>query len=462
MTTATQSSSARPGISQRKQATAIVTAAFGQNAIQTLVTTFILGYLVNYANFSSAAIGIVGIIITVAKILDAVSDPVMGSVIDMTRTRWGKLRPYILFSALPVAVLTGLMFSVPKTSETTQLVYFGVVYVLWGFVYTVCDVPLWALIGSAFVDPIARTRVVGNVRAFGSISLGLVTLGTMPLVALLSFSAGGVSSGGWSRAVFLIAIVGMGLYLLAFFFGRERVTSAQTRLTFRQLFRTLFRNRPLLLVLIGSILGFGRNMVQTGGTVLVGVFYGRKAATFDFTLVGASLIIGLVLAAFLTPVLIRRITSKRLVITSTLAAAVIYVINYFVGYSNLYVLMVFVFLAGLSSGIYLVLQPTLIADAVDDVENRTGVRNDGISFATLTFSSKVILALATGAFALFVVIAGYQSSVHVTPTIQNTLFVSITLLPALSCLLCVIPLFFYRLGGPTTGPGSRRPGAEGD
>jgi len=448
MTSVTTPAAAPAAIPQRRQATAIVTAAFGQNAIQTLVTTFVLGYLVNYAGFSSAAIGVVGIIITVAKILDAVSDPVMGSLIDMTHTRWGKLRPYILFSALPVAVLTGLMFSVPNAPEATQLVYFGIVYVLWGFIYTICDVPLWALIGSAFVDPIARTRVVGNVRAFGSISLGLVTLGTIPLVTALSFSSHGVTAGGWSRAVFLIAIVGMALYLLAFFFGRERVTTAQTHLKFRQLIRALLHNRPLLLVLVGSILGFGRNMVQTGGVVLVGVFYGKKGATFDFTLVGASLIIGLVLAAFLTPVLIRRITSKRLVISSTLVAAVIYVINYFVGYSNLYVLMVFVFLAGITSGIYLVLQPTLIADAVDDLENRTGVRNDGISFATLTFSSKVILALATGAFAFFVVIAGYQSNVHVTPAIQNTLFASITLLPALSCVLCVIPLFFYRLGGP--------------
>lgn len=433
-------------VSQRKQHVAIVTAAFGQNAIQTLVTTFIITYLLEYAHFSTAAIGVVGIIITVAKVLDAVSDPVMGSVIDMTQTRWGKLRPYILFSALPVAVLTGAMFSVPHGSPTLQLVFFGVVYVLWGFVYTVCDVPLWALIGSAFVDPLVRTRVVGDVRAFGSVSLGLVTLLTLPLVGLVSFGPK-ITTTGWSIAVFAIAIVGMGLYLLAFFFGRERVTEARTKLTFRQLFGALFHNKPLLLVLVGSVLGFGRNIVQTGGAVLVVVWYHNAG---DFTLIGGALIIGLILAAFLTPLLIRLISAKNAAISSTLIAAVIYVANYFAGYSNLIVLMVFVFLAGISSGIYLVLQPTLIADAVDDVEKRTGVRNDGISFATLTFSSKVIVALASGVFALFVVIAGYEAGVKVTPTMENILFMSITLVPAVSCVLCVIPLWFYRLGGPTT------------
>jgi sugar (glycoside-pentoside-hexuronide) transporter len=432
--------------SARTQSVAIVTAAFGQNAIQTLVTTFIIGYLLQYAHFSTAAIGVAGVIITVAKILDAVTDPVIGSIIDMTHTRWGKLRPYILFSAIPVAVLTGLMFSVPNAPETTQVIDFGVVYIIWGVVYSACDVPLWALIGSAFADPIQRTRVVSNVRAFGSISLGLVTLGMPYLAAALSFSKN-TNGAGWSRAVFLVAIVGMALYLLAFFFGRERQTDAKTQLTFRQLFGALFRNKPLLLVLVGSILGFGRNVVQTGGTTLVVAWYHKPE---DFTLIGGSLIIGLILASFLTRLLIRKISAKTAVIGSTLIAAVIYVVNYFAGYHNLYVLMVFVFLAGITSGIYLVLQPTLIADAVDDVEKRTGVRNDGISFATLTFSSKVIVAIATGAFALFVVLAGYHAGVHVTPSMANILLISITLLPAVSCLLCVIPLFFYRLGGPTT------------
>ncbi|TPX00652.1 MFS transporter, partial [Schumannella luteola] len=151
--------------SPRAQSIAIVTAGFGQNVVLTTVTTFVLAYLIQYAGISSAGIAVVTAIITVAKIVDAVTDPLMGVVIDLTRTRWGKLRPYILFSAAPVAALTALMFAVPDVDETAQLVYFGIVYLLWGFAYTVCDVPFWGLIGSAFPDPARRTRVIGNVRA---------------------------------------------------------------------------------------------------------------------------------------------------------------------------------------------------------------------------------------------------------------------------------------------------------
>lgn len=424
----------------RTQGRALVAAGFGQNVILTTVTTFILVYLLQYVHISTAGIAVVTTIITVAKFLDAVSDPLMGSLIDMTRTRWGKLRPFVLFSAVPVAILTGLLFSVPDIGETGQLLFFGIVYLLWGFAYTVCDVPFWGLIGSAFPDPAVRTRVISNVRAFGAISLGLATLGLPYLAQALSF--GPTSAAGWSRSVFLIAIVGMGLYLFAFFFTRERVTEAKTRLTVRQLFGTLFRNTPLLLVLIGSIIGFGRNIVQAGGAVFAVIAYGNP---LYFTFIGGAIILGVVVASFLTPLLLRRVSARRLMIVSSFVGAALYLALWVVGFASIIGMMVFIFLTGLTLGIFLVVQTTLIADAVDDVERRTGVRNDGISFATLTFSAKIMGGLAVLVFGAFVVLAGYQDGVKITPAMQNTVFFSITIVPAISCVLSAIPFFFYRL-----------------
>ena len=162
--------------SPRTQTIAIVTAGAGQNIIYTVVTTFMLLYLLQYADFNPAQIAIATTVIAVTRIVDAIGDPIVGSLIDMTRTRWGKLRPFVLFSALPVAVLTALLFAVPEGA----VLYFAVIYVIWGFAYTFCDVPLWGLIGSAFPEPGRRNRVVGFVRAFGAISLGAATLGLTP------------------------------------------------------------------------------------------------------------------------------------------------------------------------------------------------------------------------------------------------------------------------------------------
>lgn len=429
----------------RKQAVSIVTAGFGQNFVLTTVSTFMLLYLVQYANISVAGIAVVTAIITVAKVIDAVLDPIMGSIIDMTRTRWGKLRPYILFSALPVAVLSGLIFTVPDVDEPAKLVYFAFTYLLWGIAYTVCDVPFWGLIGSAFVDPDARTRVIGLVRAFGAIALGLSTLGMPWIAKALSFGPE-TTAHGWSLAVFLTSVLGMGVFLLAFVNVRERETAAKaTGLTFRQLFTTLARNTSLLMVILGSLLGFGRFIVQAGGAVFVVIAYDDEGT---FTLVGAAIIGGLVISSFLTPLLLRRWSGRTLVVASTLVAVVLYLGMFVAGFENLIVVLVFIFLTGLTLGVFLVTQATMIADSVDDVEKRLGVRNDGISFATLTFVSKIMNAVALLVFGLFLVAAGYQNGIAVTPEMQNTVWASITLVPAASCLVSVVPFLFYRLGGP--------------
>lgn len=433
--------------STRTQTVAIVTAGFGQNVVLTTVTTFVLVYLIQYAGFSTAAIAVVTAIITAAKVLDAIADPLVGSLIDRTRTRWGKLRPYVLFSAAPVAILTGLMFAVPDVDESTQLVYFGIVYLLWGIAYSACDVPLWGLIGSAFGDSAARNKVVGNVRAFGAIALGIATLGMPAFAAALSFGPE-TTPAGWSRAVIIACAIGMTLYLGAFFFVREKqIAEEHARLTFRQLFGTLFRNTPLLMVLIASVVGFGRFIVQAGGAVFAVIAYEDEGY---FIYIGAAIIAGLVLSSFVAPLLLKRTSGRNLAVISSLVGAVIYLVMFLVGFASLVPVMIFIFLSGLSLGIFSVVQATMIADAVDDVERRTGVRNDGISFATLTFVSKIMAAIAVLVFGVFVVLAGYQADVAVTPEMQQTIWVSITIIPAISCLLSAIPFWFYRLGGPVT------------
>ncbi|WP_308492281.1 MFS transporter [Microbacterium terrisoli] len=430
--------------SRRTQRISIVVAGFGQNIVLTTVTTFILVYLLQYAHISTQGMAVVTGILTAARIFDAVSDPIMGSIIDMTRSRWGKLRPYILFSALPVAALSTLLFAVPDVSEPGKLVFFGICYFLWGVAYTACDVPFWGLIGSAFPEPAYRTRVISDVRAFGAIALGLATLG-MPWLARLVSGGGSTTGPGWTLAVGIASVLGMGLFLFAFVNGRERHTpGVRERLTVRQLVGTLVHNTPLLMVLLGSALAFGRYIVQAGGAVFVVIAYDDEGA---FTLIGAAIIVGMVLASFSTPVLLRWMSARTLVIGSSLISAALYVAMFFAGFENIAVLLVFIFLTGLGLGIFLVVQATMIADAVDDAESRTGMRNDGISFSSLTFVTKIMNALAVLVFGVFIVLAGYEAGVTVTPAMQGTVFVSLTIVPAVSCVVSAIPFVFYRLGG---------------
>jgi sugar (glycoside-pentoside-hexuronide) transporter len=432
--------------SPRTQTVSIVTAAAGQNVVYTVVTTFMLLYLLQYAGFRPAQLAIATTVIAVVRVVDAIGDPVVGSLIDMTRTRWGKLRPFVLFSAAPVALLTALLFAIPDLDPDAGVLYFAVAYVVWGFAYTFCDVPLWGLIGSAFTDPRRRNRTVGLVRAFGGISLGLATLGLPQLAHALSFTPE-TTGAGWSRSVALVAVVGMGLYLLAFVNVREREsTGAQQRLGFRQLFGALVRNTPLLLVLLGSVLGFGRFIVQAGGAVFAVIAYDDEGL---FTVLGAGIILGLVASSFATPLLLRVWSARTLAIACGVGGAAVSVLMYVFGFGDIVSVIVFLTLTGVAIGVFNVLQPSMIADAVDAAEARTGVRNDGISFATLTFTAKVMSALATAVFGLVVVAAGYSSDVAVTRQMQDVVWAGITLVPAVSSLLSAVPFLFYRLPAAT-------------
>jgi GPH family glycoside/pentoside/hexuronide:cation symporter len=126
---------------------------------------------------------------------------------------------------------------------------------------------------------------------------------------------------------------------------------------------------------------------------------------------------------------------------------------YLFGFQNIVSVVIFLALSGVVIGVFNVLQPSMIADSVDAAEERTGVRNDGISFATLTFTAKVMSALATAVFGVVVVIAGYQAGIAVTPGMQNTVWIGMTLIPAVSSLLSAIPFWFYRID-------ARRPAKE--
>jgi len=167
-----------------------------------------------------------------------------------------------------------------------------------------------------------------------------------------------------------------------------------------------------------------------------------------FTIVGAGIILGMVVASFTTPLLMRRIPGRTLILFTSVAGAAVYVAMFLAGFENLVVLTAFIVATGLLLGVFLVSQTTMIADAVDHAEETTGVRNDGISFATLTFVTKVMSALSVLIFGIFVVLAGYEEGVVVTREMQDTVWIAITLVPAASCLLSAIPFWRYRLGRP--------------
>ncbi len=424
-----------------KEKYSFAAAGFGQNMVITFTVTFMLVYLYEAVGFSTKGIAALTAIITGAKIWDAINDFIMGMLVDHTRTRWGKLRPYILFTAFPIALLTIMLFAIPQTTETYKLIYFGIVYVLWGMIYTIADVPYWGLAGSITVTISDRVSLIALARTLQAIALA-VTIIASPLLAHWLSCADKTTAAGWTRTAMIVSIIGMSLFTLAFFNTEEKVPLPQQKQSIKQMLKAIVTNKPFLLVLLGSSLNFGRNIVQVGGAVVAVIVFGDEKI---FTLLGGALIAAIIISNLITPLVLRYMSKKTLMIASSIVAAVVYEAMYFIGYGNLWVFVCMLFVSGFFTGFFIVVQTAMIADCVDHYEFKTGKRNEGVSFAGLTFISKLMGALATLVFGMVMVAIGYSSGVTITPAIQNGAFFAITIVPAISCIIGTIPFIFYPL-----------------
>lgn len=416
-------------------------AGFGQNMTITFVNTFLLTVIYAFSGLSLRGYAVLTGIMAAAKVWDAVNDPIIGVLVDRTHTRFGKLRPYIGLSILPVILLTILLFAFPTGwSETARLVFFGVSYVLWDAAYTCCDVPYWAMSGAMTYDPDQRTRLISLARTFGNLGLGVITLLGARIAG--AFSGGGEpTKRGWLLAVTAVSVVGMGLFSLAFFNTKERTRDTSSEPSLREIFRMVKLNRPLQLIFLGSILGFGRVLIQVCGSTVALLAFG---STDKFTFMGAAILVSMIAATVACPAVLRRVGKRTLMIASSFFSAAFYLAIFFVPMTQFWVVCAMIFFTGFSLGFFTVLQTAMIADSADYMEDKTGVRSEGVCFSALTFTGKLMNALGTLAFMLIMLAVGYADGVPITAEIKRGAMFAISIVPAVSCIVGTIPFFFYR------------------
>ena len=417
-------------------------AGFGQNMTITFVNTYLMVFVYGYMNLTEKGLAALTVIMFVAKIWDAVNDPVMGGIIDKVHFRNAKLRPFILISVLPVTLFTILLFAIPAgLPEAGKLAIFGIAYILWDTAYTVCDVPYWGLTSTMTPDTEERTKLISVARTFGNVGLGVITLIGVSLAKWFS-KGDSTTASGWAIAATVVTVAGMGLFSLSYFMTKERNFVKEKETSFKDLLKALKINKPLQIILIGSVVGFGRTLIQVSGSTVALVTFGDEG---KFTLMGAAVLVSMICSTIVTPFILRKIGKKKLMIWSSLIAAAIYLAMYFIPLTEFYVILAGLFLTGFSLGFFMVLQTAMVADSVDYVEVKTGERNEGGCFAAMTFSGKLMNALATLTFMVIMLVVHYEQGVVVTDTMRKGAYFAVTVIPAISCALGTIPFFFYPL-----------------
>ena len=204
-----------------KERISFTVAAFGRSGIYTLMSMFVLRFFTDAVGISSIA---AGYIILAGRVFDAANDPLMGFIVDRTRSNWGKMRPYLLYSPIPIAITTILLFTAPDfQSMTAKVAYAAVTYILWGIAFTIQDVPFWGLSAVITPDENERTSFISTAR-LGSTAGGI--LPTLILPIFIADNAFGLTKGFFIGAV-IFAVLGAALSSLAFFNTTERVEPVQ-------------------------------------------------------------------------------------------------------------------------------------------------------------------------------------------------------------------------------------------
>ncbi|MGI6213511.1 MAG: MFS transporter [Christensenellales bacterium] len=426
----------------------------GQTMIYGIITTYLLLFMTDYL-FIEAAVA--GLILSITRIFDAINDPIMGAILDKTHTRWGKCRPYMLFTPVPVALLTILLFAPIRLSAAGATIYASIIYLLFTLAYTANDIPYWSMSSVITTDPNKRVKVVTTTRIIGGLGSGL-SVGVFWFVNKLFADSGQDKRMSFFCTTAIFCVFGTLLMLQGFFNTRERaVQTAQKEDKFFDNLKLVPKSRGLMINLLSGVL---MSVMMVGTTALTTyfakwnlkeIFPDMESNTIMSIFVPAMGILpGIAMFAglFAAPKLIKKFEKKYLLLSGCALGIVANIIFYFVGYSNIFLFVIGRFVACLPLGVWSAVTTIMIGDSVDEIEFKTGRRVEGACFSLLTFISKFQNGANVAITGFFLSAAGYLGELdpdtqQQAPRALKMIFVLVTLLPALGYLLMGLPFLFY-------------------
>lgn len=403
----------------------------------------------------------VGTMFLITRIWDSVFDPVVGVVADRTNTRWGKFRPYLLFMAVPFAVIGIFTFFTPQVGMTAKLVYAYVTYSLMMMVYSAINVPYASLLGVMSPDPKQRNVLATFRMSFAYIGSFVALISFMPLV---NYFSGGSQQPqelqhGWFMAVVVIAVVCAALFLGCFGLTKERVAPVlQKKTPLKEDLRDLLRNRPWWILLGAGVAALIFNSIRDGATVYYFKYYVVEDAlgevklwSIPFVLSGLYLAVGQIanlVGVILAAPVSNRIGKRQTYMTAMILATIFSIIFYWVDKSNLTMIFGLQVIISICAGAVFPLLWSMYADCADYSELKTGNRATGLIFSSSSMSQKFGWAIGSALTGWLLGYYGYQANVTQSAETIHGIKLFLSFLPAAGTALSVLFIYFYPLSEP--------------
>lgn len=405
----------------------------------------------------------------IARLWDSFFDVIVGVVADRTKTRWGKYRPYLLWFAIPFAVMGAITFYAPDFANTGKLVYAYVTYSLMMIVYSLINVPYASLLGAMSADPKERNSLSSYRMSFAFIGSFVTFMLLQPLidffaknidpVAFAAKAEGTVSTvpAAWAIGVGVIGIICIVLFLLCFLWTKERVQQIdeEENVSVKGDLGYLLKNSTWWILVGTGLAALFFNALRDS----VAIYYFRDYVDIKYRMAGTGwnmttiyFLIGQaanLLGVMAAPVISARFGKKRTYMIAILVAGVLSVLFYFVPKEIAFILAM-QFLISVFAGYVLPLLWSMFADIVDDQELKTGRRMSGLIFSSSSMSQKLGWALGASLGGWILAWFGYneeavKQGLEVAQSVITGERLMLTVFPAICCGLAFLGMMFYPL-----------------
>lgn len=422
------------------------------NLIFQTISIFLLFFYTDVFGISAAA---ASTLFFVARLWDAINDPIMGAIVDKTNTRWGKFRPYLLWGAIPFGILATLCFTTPDLSYTGKLIYAYVTYIGLGMVYTFVNVPYGALTSSMTQDSKERASLSAIRMFFAQVGGLTVVLGVPYLSSVLGK---GNNALGYQLTIAIFAIIGVVLLFITFATTKERYTIKENKVSkesdkskerhvkggFKGAVNILKTNRPLQTLCIVFVVLFGTISISNS----VGLYFFKYNLNRPglFSLNQSLGIVFMLITLLFVPLMTKKVEKKQL-LRYGLVLCLVRPISMMFTY-------VPIILAGtvigyIGIGIAAGLLWGLVPDTIEYGQYKTGVRAEGMTYAIVGFAFKLGMALGG-------LIPGYvlHWTGYVPDAVQTSMALVgikslVSILPIVLTLIAIISLNYYSLDEKT-------------
>ena len=399
----------------------------GRDMFYTLEAMYLLTYLTEVRHLDDAMLAAVGGLLTVLRILDAFNDPITGILIDNTRSRWGKFKPWMVSGSIVACVCLLLMFAELPLVGPAYIFLFGVCYVLWDISFGVDDIAYWSLLPALSTDQAQREKMGAFARICANIGMYIVVVGVIPITGAVGEAVGSKQK-AWFILAIAVCVLMLGTQLITIFGVKEDRShyKEEERTTLRDFVTVIFGNDQLLWTTVSMILFMvGYSTTTSFGTYFFIYAYGDENM---YSVFAAILGVSQLAALALFPWFAARFTRKKLYSIATVLVVAGYVVFFFAPMHMLPIGIAGVLLF-VGQAFIQTLMLLFLADTIEYGQWKLGRRNESITFSVQPLINKLGSAIATGVVTLTLIVSGINQAADASEvTAQGLLIMKLAMM----------------------------------